>query len=114
VRFGRLLEDELRDTGVVVDRIRVRHARDGGESARDRRRGTAGDRFFMLLPGLAQVHVNVDEARRDDPAARDLEYLGAIDRKVLPDALDLPVFNQHIEFAVPAVGGIDHAPVLQQ
>ena len=50
----------------------------------------------------------------DDPAARHLEHLGALDRQVPADARDHPVLNQDIELAVPAVGGIDDAPVLQQ
>ena len=73
-----------------------------------------GDRLLVLLPGLAQVHVDVDESWRHDPAARDLEHLGALDRQVLADARDHAVLDQDIELAVPAVGRIDHAPVLQQ
>ena len=112
--LGRLLEDELRDAGVVVDRIRVRHARHGGESASDGRGRAGRDRFLVLLPRLAQVHVDVDEARRDHPSAREVENLGALGRQVPADALDHTVHNQHIEFAVPAVRRIDHAAVLQQ
>ena len=36
------------------------------------------------------------------------------DWQVLADAPDHAVFDQHVELAVPAVGGIDHPPVLQQ
>ena len=68
VRLGRLLDDELRDAGVVVDRIGVRHARDRGESAGDRRGRAAGDRLLVLLSRLAEVHVDVDQSGRDDPA----------------------------------------------
>ncbi len=114
LRFGRLLEDELRDPGVVVDRVGVRHARDRRESAGDRRRRAGGDRLLVLLPRLAQVHVDVDEARGHDPAARHFEDLGALDRQVLADARDHAVLDQDIELAVPAIDGIDHPPVLQQ
>ena len=58
---------------VVVDRIGVRHARDGREAAGDGRRRAGRDRLLVLLPRLAQVHVHVDEPGRHDaatPAAR--------------------------------------------
>ena len=64
--FARLLQDEQRDAGVVVHRLGVRHAGDGGEAARDSRGRAGGDRLLMFLTGLAQVHVNIDEARCDD------------------------------------------------
>ena len=54
------------------------------------------------------------EPRRHDPAARDLEDLGAVGRQILADARDHAVVDQDIELAVPAIGGIDHTPVLQQ
>ncbi len=113
-RFGGFLEDELGDAGVVVDRFGVRHAGDGGESAGDGRSRAGGDRLLVFLTRLAQVHVNIDQPRRDHPAARDLEHLGAIGWKVLADAPDHTVLDQHIEFAVPAARGIDHSSVLQQ
>ena len=114
LRFGRLLEDELRDPGVVVDRVGVRHARDRREPAGDGRRHAGGDRFLVLLPRLAQVDVDVDEARRHDPAALHLEHLGAVDRQVLADPRDRAVVDQDVERAVAAVGRIDDPPVLQQ
>ena len=113
LRLGRLLQDELRDPGVVVHRIGVRHAGDGGEAAGHGGCRAGGDRLLVLLPGLAQVHVDVDEAGRDDPAALDLEHLGAVDRQVLPDARDRAVLDQHVELAVAPVGRIDDPAALQ-
>ena len=114
VRFGRLLEDELRDAGVVVDRIGVRHARDRGESAGDRGGRAGGDRLLVLLPRLAQVHVHVDQPGRDDPAVLELEHLGAVGRQILADARDPAVLDQHVERAVPPGGRIDDPAALQQ
>ena len=68
--IGRLAQDEVGDPGVVVDRPGVGHAGDGGEPAGHRRRGAGRHRLLVLLPGLAQVHVHVDEPRADDQVGR--------------------------------------------
>ena len=51
VRLGGLGENVAGDAGVVVDRARVRHARDRREAAGDRRRGAGRHGFLVLLPG---------------------------------------------------------------
>ena len=68
--------DVAGDRGVVVHRRGVGHGADGGESARGRRARSALDGLGMLEAGLAQVHVHVDEAGRDDQPGR-VEHLGA-------------------------------------
>ena len=58
-----------RSTGARVDRrVGVRH-RDDGDEAAGRGRARAGvEVLLVLLPGRAQVHVRVDEAREQVPA----------------------------------------------
>jgi hypothetical protein len=65
---GGLGEDVVGDGAVVVDRVRVGHARDGREAARGRRARAGGHRLLVLVAGLAQVHVDVDEAGTHDLA----------------------------------------------
>jgi hypothetical protein len=45
---------------------RIRHADDGCEPTRDSRGGARLDGFLLALPRLAQMHVRVDEAGRDE------------------------------------------------
>ena len=68
-RLARPPHDEVGHRAAVVGRIGVGHAADGGEAARRRRPRARGDVLFVLVPGLAQVHVQVDEAGRDHLAA---------------------------------------------
>ncbi len=70
--------------------------------------------FLVLLSRLAQVDMDVDEARDDDPATLHVEHLSAVRRQVLADATDHSVFNQDVELAVAPVCRIDHATVLEQ
>ena len=64
----RLLDHVSRDRGVVVDRICVRHRTNARPTAGNRRRTAGRDRFFMLLPRLAQMDVHVDKTRSNDQA----------------------------------------------
>ena len=78
--LARAVEDEVGHRRVVVHGMRVRHAGDRGEAARHRRAAARGDVFLVLLAGLAQVAVQVDEARRHPAAAR-LDHLRAATRR---------------------------------
>ena len=75
--------------GVIVDRIGVRHARDRGEAAGNRRRRAGRDRLLVLLARLAQMHVDVDQARapRSSPDCTAMT-LRAVGRQVLADPRD--------------------------
>ena len=114
VRLRRLLQDVLGDARVVVDRRRVRHAGHGGESAGHRRRRAGRDRFLVLLTGLAQMHVHVEQTRvRTNPAGTSID-LRAVDRNVLSHARDAIAVDQHVEDPVTPVRGIDDPPALKQ
>ncbi len=62
------VEHPLGGLGRVGDGARVGHGEDGGEAARGRGRGPGGDGLGVLAAGLAQVHVEVDEAGQGDEA----------------------------------------------
>ena len=114
LRLGSLGKNEQGDVGVVVHRRGVRHARDCGESARDRRRDTTRDRFLVLLPWLAQVHVHVDQTRTHHQTGRNLHDGRAIDRQIASDSSDAAVLDEDVVHAINPVRGIDDAPALKQ
>jgi hypothetical protein len=62
-------QDEAGHVGVVVHRARIRHAGDAGRHG-----------LLVLLPGLPQMHVHVDEPRTHDEARGNLHHHGVIDR----------------------------------
>ena len=107
------LQDELRHARLIVHRIGVRHARDGGEAAGDGRGDTGRHRLLVLLSGLAQVHVHVDQTGRDDQSA-ELDHRRAVGGKVGPDARHDAVLDQHVADTVDPVCRIDDASRLQQ
>ncbi len=64
-RALRLAHDEA-DRGLVVgDGVGVRHGAHRGEAAGRRRHRAGGHGLQILLPRLAQVHVQIDQPRRD-------------------------------------------------
>ncbi len=87
--------------------------------ATGRRSGSAGcDGLLVPLPGLAQVHVQIDEARRDDEPAG-IEFLGL----VVDAALDLvgsrdfgnaAILQQNVHGRVDTSRRIDEVPTLDQ
>lgn len=62
--------DLLDDTGGVGDREGVGHGEDGGVAAGGGGAGAGEDGLAVLAAGLAQVGVEVDEAREEGPAGR--------------------------------------------
>ena len=63
------LADILGDRGVVVHRIGVRHAGDRREAAGRRGARPGLDRLLVFVSRLAQMHVHVDEAGKNQAAA---------------------------------------------
>ena len=87
----------------------IGHRADGGESAGGSGRRSGRNRFFVRLPGLAQMHMQVDESGRNDAAARIQRLLGL--PRSLPggsDRGDAPVAQQHVHLLINAAGRIDH------
>ena len=99
--LARALDDVAGDGGVVVHRQRIRHAANGRESA-GRRGARAGlDGFGVLDTGLAQMHVHVDEARRDDEAGG-VEHFRARSRQILAHACNAAIFDANVgNFVAP-------------
>lgn len=106
-----LAADEF-DLGVGVEGGGgVGHAGDGREAAGDRG-GTAGlDGFALLLAGLAEVDVHVDEAGGED-------FVGGVDGvvgfgagEVGADGGDAAVFDGEVGAFVAVGGGVDEAGV---
>ena len=114
VRFRCFRQDVRRHIRIVVDRVRVRHAGDGGETAGDSRGRAGRDRFLVLLPRLAQVHVHIDEPRANHQTVGHRHDRGSVHRQIDADARDAVAVDQDVAHAVDPVGGIDHASALKQ
>src|SRR5207253_1338363 len=107
------LHDVAGDESAIVHRLRVGHAADRGEPTGGGRAGAALDSLRMLETGLAQMNMNIDEARRYDKA-RGVEHLGLRMGKVLADGGDLAIHKQDARDLVHARGWVDHAAVPDQ
>ncbi len=71
--------DTGQDRRIVERRRRVRHQADGREAAVSRRRQPRSDRLGVLVAGLPEMGVEVDEARSDDdPVLVDTLGVGAV------------------------------------
>ena len=109
----RLFDDVGGDGGAVVHRRRVGHGADGGESTGGGGARAALDGFRVFEPGLAQMHVHVDEAGRDDQPGG-VEHFGVGGRQVRADALDDAVFDPDIGDGVVPGRRVDHAAVFNE
>ena len=93
------------DPRLVGGRRRVRHRADGREAAVRRRREPGRDRLGVLVAGLAEVDVEVDEAgRHDDPAVVDALRLGALQPG---DRLEDPVRHDDLARSLASGDRID-------
>ena len=97
--------DPARTPGSSRARRRVRHRADRREAAVRRRRQPRRDRLGVLVAGLAQVRVEVDEAGRDDdPAGVDAVGVGAVQPG---DRLEDPVADDDLARALAARRRVD-------
>jgi hypothetical protein len=102
------LDERAEHGGRVDDGVGVRHREDGAEAARGGRARAGTDVFLVLAAGRAQVHVRVDERRREHEARR-VDQAVAV--RVEPDA-DLrhhAAVHADVDHRVDALAGIDHA-----
>ena len=72
------------------------------------------DRLLVLLPGLAQVHVHVDESGRHDQRGRHLDDVRAVGGQIAADTRDAIALDQDVKRAVAARHGIHDARSFQQ
>ena len=99
-----------RDLRRVVDRHGVGHGADGGESAGRRRRSSGGDGLLVGLSGLAQMHVQIDEAGSDDASLGVEAPLGlAAQLAGRRHGSHAPVAQQHVHLLIDAARRIDDA-----
>src|SRR6185437_5265523 len=80
------------------------------------RRRSCGDGLFVGLARLAQVDVNIDQARRDDEASGvdRLCGLNVLQGAGFVDCGDSSITKQKVAGLVEAVGRIDHAAIQNQ
>ena len=109
------LEDVARHRAVVVHRVGVRHARDGGEAAGERGAHARRDRLLVLVARLAEVDVDVDEPGHDQ-LSRGVEHARVVpERPHRADGLDVPVLDPHVgRLDRPALRIDDRPPRDQQ
>ena len=107
-----LLDYKARHGRVVIDWMRVGHRANCREAAGDRGRRAAGNRFFVFLPRLAQVHVQVDETGRDDQTGR-IDHLGILGNgiAVTLQTNDAPVFDEQTPARVRSLRRVDDVTV---
>ncbi len=106
--------DEVGDGTVVVDGQGIGHARHCGEAARRGCARAGGDGLLVLVAGLAEVDVDVDEPRADH-LSRGRYHLGTLrGLESLADLGDAPVGHQHVGHRVEAVSGIDDPATLDE
>ena len=110
----RLFQNPRDDARAVHRRRGIWHADHAGESARRRGARAGGDRFLGRLARLAQVHVQVDQARRNDQP-------GAIDhrRRCFSRTRGIErskgsVSNQEIADGIAMICRIDDAAVFEE
>lgn len=108
-RLGGALVNVRDGAGGVGGGRGVRHADDGGESAAGGAAGAGLDGFLRAATGFAQVHVDVDQPRRD-------EAVGGVDDLGVGGALigEFAVGDADIPDRVGPSGGIEHAAVLDE
>ena len=104
----RLLDERPEHRGRVDDRIGVRHREDRAVAARRRGRGAGRDRLLVLAAGRAQVHVRIDERRREHEAVRvDDPVRVPLERRA--DRGDHAVVDADVDVRVDALDGVEHA-----
>jgi len=111
-----LLDDETRDGWIVVYGIRIRHRADAGPTTGDSGRSASRNCLFVLLTRLAQMCVQVDEARRDDQTSSvDHVRLFGNGLAAIEQADDAAVFDQQAApTGVNLLRGVDYITICNQ
>ncbi len=99
----------------IDNRNRIRHGADGSKSARSRSRGAGRNRLFVRLARLAQVHMQIDEAGRNDESAG-IEFLvrAALDLVGRSHFGNAAIFQQHIHGRIDASRRVDEMATFDQ
>ena len=106
--------DEPHRSLVVDHWVGVGHRTDPGETAGDRRHRSGGDRLAILLPGLAQVNVHVDQPGCHDETLC-LDDPGTIgSAKIFSRAGHLPILQENVGDLVQPLRWIDDTTAAQE
>ena len=106
-----LLDERAERRRRVDDRIGVRHREDRAVAAGRGGRGAGGDRLLVLASGRAQVHVRVDEGRREHEARRPRSTRCEFVSSSVPSAAITPSSTRTSSSAsMPATGSRTRAP----
>ena len=101
------LDERAERRGRVDHGIGVGHGEDGAVAAGRGRRRSARDRLLVLAAGGAQMHVRVDERRREhEPGSVDDAVTVGVD--ALADGSDRARVDPHVEDRVDPSRRIDH------
>ena len=104
----RRLDQRTENRRGVDDRVGVRHREDRAEPAGRSGPSARGDVLLVLPPRGSQVHVRVDEGRREhEPVRLDDPVLVCVNP--LRDLGDRAAVDPHFEPRVDPFGGIEHA-----
>src|SRR5205823_3584581 len=94
------------DCRQIVDGIGIRHAADGCKAARRRRSRPRRDGLLLALAGFTQMHVEVNESRRNDQLARVEYFISAADLAWRRDLRDHAIAQKEIALSIHAGRGI--------
>src|SRR5262249_34345981 len=111
--FLRLFENETRDRRVVIDRVGIRHATDRGESASHSRARSRFDGLLVFEARLAQMHMQVNEARSNDQS-RGVKSFNTICPDIFVNHCDFAVLNQEITASFKSLRGVNDCAVANQ
>jgi hypothetical protein len=109
LRLGlRVLDQRAEHRGRVDDRVGVRHREDRAVAAGRGRGGAGGDRLLVLPARDAQVHVRVDEGRREhEPGA--VDHTVAVRVEPFAERGDRPLVDPDVEHRVDPFDRVEHA-----
>jgi hypothetical protein len=104
----RVLDQRAEHRGRVDDRVGVRHRQDRAVAAGRGGRGAGDDRLLVLAARDSQVHVRVDEGRREHEALA-LDHAVAVRIHVGRELGDHALVHADVADAVDALGRVDDA-----
>ena len=105
---GRLTNERAQHSRGIDDRLGVRHREDRAVPTRGSRASPRRDRLLVLAAGSPQVHVRVDERRREDEP-RAVDHLVRVLREVRPELPDDTVVDLDVHRRVEPLDRIEHA-----